>query len=50
LSLSLCALPGAVVGAYAGTKLEGVWFNRTLAVIMLGVMLIMAFEKRRTER
>ena len=46
LSLSLCALPGAVAGAWAGTRLDGVWFNRTLAVIMIAVMLLMAFEKK----
>ncbi len=42
LTLAACALPGAVAGALVGTRLEGVWFNRVLAVIMLGVMLIMA--------
>ena len=45
LSLSLCALPGAVLGALVGTRLEGVWFNRTLAVIMLAMMIIMATKK-----
>jgi uncharacterized membrane protein YfcA len=28
-----------------GVQLEGVWFNRTLAIIMVGVMLIMFFDK-----
>lgn len=46
LTLSLCALPGAVAGAYVGTRLEGIWFNRTLAIIMLGVMLIMVIDKK----
>lgn len=41
LSLAACALPGAVAGALVGTRLEGVWFNRVLAVIMIGVMLVM---------
>ena len=45
LSLAACAIPGAIIGAMVGTRLEGVWFNRTLAIIMLGVMLIMAFDK-----
>ena len=43
MTLSLCALPGAVAGAYAGTRLEGIWFNRVLALIMLCVMLLMTF-------
>ena len=46
LTLSLCSLPGAAAGAYLGTQLEGIWFNRTLAIIMLGVMLVMAFDKK----
>lgn len=45
LTLAACALPGAVAGAMLGTRLDGVWFNRTLAIIMVGVMLIMAFDK-----
>ena len=46
LTLSLAALPGAIVGAYIGTHLEGVWFNRILAVIMLAVMLVVATQKQ----
>ena len=45
LSLAACALPGAVVGALVGSQLDGVWFNRALAVIMLAVMLIMHFDR-----
>ena len=45
LTLTACALPGAVAGAMVGTRLDGIWFNRTLAIIMVGVMLIMAFDK-----
>ena len=45
LSLAACAVPGAAVGASIGTQLDGVWFNRALALIMIGVMLIMHFDK-----
>jgi len=45
LTLSLCALPGAIAGAFIGTRLEGIWFNRTLAIIMLAIMLIMTTRK-----
>ena len=45
-SLTVCALPGAVLGAYWGTKLEGPWFNRILAAIMVGVLLLMWQKKR----
>ncbi len=46
LSLALCSLPGAVAGAMLGVRLHGEWFNRTVAIIMLGVMLIMVLERK----
>ena len=45
LSLSLCAMPGTVAGALLGTRLEGVWFNRVLALVMVGVILIMQLDQ-----
>jgi uncharacterized membrane protein YfcA len=45
LSLAAMALPGSITGAFLGRRLEGVWFNRTLALIMVGVMIIMAVDK-----
>ncbi len=45
LSLALCAVPGAALGAMVGTSLDGVWFNRVLAVVMIGVMLVMHFDR-----
>ena len=44
LTLSACAIPGAIVGAALGVNLQGEWFNRILALIMLAVMLIMYFD------
>ncbi len=49
LTLSACALPGAIAGAYLGTKLNGVWFNRVLACVMLAVMILMALKNRKTQ-
>ncbi|MFQ5659214.1 MAG: sulfite exporter TauE/SafE family protein [Gammaproteobacteria bacterium] len=46
LTLSLSAIPGAIAGALLGTRLQGVWFNRTLAVIMICVMYLMARKKK----
>ena len=40
-SLAACAAVGAFFGANVGVKLEGVWFERTLALIMVAVMIIM---------
>ena len=50
LSLSACALPGAVAGALLGVNLDGVWFNRALALIMLGVMVVMPFDRKPQDR
>ena len=50
LSLAACAIPGAAAGALVGTQLDGVWFNRALAVVMISVMLIMHFDKGSKER
>jgi len=41
LTLALCALPGAVIGAMVGANLDGIWFNRILAMVMLAVMVVM---------
>jgi uncharacterized membrane protein YfcA len=48
LTLAACAIPGALVGALAGTRLDGDWFNRILALVMIGVMLVMHFDKGAT--
>ncbi len=48
LTLSACAIPGAIVGAFVGVQLDGVWFNHILALIMLGIMLIMYLDKNRS--
>jgi uncharacterized membrane protein YfcA len=45
LSLAACAIPGAIVGAMLGVNLQGEWFNRILALIMVAVMAIMYFDK-----
>ena len=50
LTLAACAIPGAVAGALVGSQLQGVWFNRALALIMVGVMLVMHFDQGATER
>ena len=50
LTLAACAIPGALAGALVGTQLEGVWFNRALALIMVAVMLVMYFDKGATEQ
>ncbi len=36
---------GGILGAWLGVQLQGVWFNRFLAVVMVLVMLMMAGNK-----
>ncbi len=42
LSLAAAASLGAAAGASLGTELDGVWFNRLLALVMVAVMVLMA--------
>ncbi len=46
-TLALATIPGAIAGAYLGTMVRGVAFNRVLAVVMIGVMIIMALNRRK---
>ncbi|MFK8020340.1 MAG: sulfite exporter TauE/SafE family protein [Pseudomonadales bacterium] len=46
LSLALAAVPGAIIGALIGTELQGVWFDRIIALVMVVVMILMATEKK----
>jgi len=41
-SLSAAAAIGALGGASIGVRLDGVWFDRVLAIIMVAVMILMA--------
>jgi uncharacterized membrane protein YfcA len=50
LTLAACTIPGAAIGAMVGTQLDGAWFNRALALVMIAVMLVMHFDKGSTER
>jgi len=50
LTLSLAASFGALWGAWLGVFLHGVWFNRLLAVVMIGVIILMATEKKSTHQ
>jgi hypothetical protein len=42
LSLSLCTLPGAALGAFLGTKVGGELFNRILGGLMIVLIILMA--------
>ena len=46
-SLALCASVGAFAGAFVGVELDGVWFERTVALIMIAVMIIMALPEKK---
>lgn len=47
LTLAVCALPGAFVGAKLGCQLEGVLFRQILAGVMIAVMILMAWNKKK---
>lgn len=40
LTLGLCTLPGAVLGAMAAVRIDPLWFKRLLAAVMIGVPLV----------
>jgi uncharacterized membrane protein YfcA len=47
LTLGLCALPGAVVGALMAVQIDPLWFKRLLAVVMVVVLgLVLRRPKR----
>ena len=46
LTLALASLPGAVLGAHTGALIRGAHFNRILALVIIGVMVVMALQKR----
>lgn len=46
VSLSLCAIPGAVLGALVGVRLSAEGFNHILAAVMIAVLLLMILEPR----
>ncbi len=38
LKLSACTLPGAILGAWLAVDISNLWFNRILALVMIGVI------------
>lgn len=46
LGMALCSVPGALLGAWCGALIRGEVFNRILAAVMIGVVILMAFKKR----
>ena len=45
VTLALATLPGAIVGALAGTRIDGVLFNRLLAGVMICVIALMVVKR-----
>jgi uncharacterized membrane protein YfcA len=48
MTLSLCALPGATLGAYLGTKVGGELFNRILGGLMILLIFLMSRKTGRS--
>ena len=49
ISLAAAAAVGALGGASLGVRLEGEWFDRVLALVMIGVMVLMATGQDRVK-
>ena len=45
LGMALCTIPGALLGAWCGAFIRGDIFNRILAGVMIGVVILMAFKQ-----
>lgn len=46
-SFSMAALLGAIGGAYVGIGIEGVWFDRLVAAVMIAVVIVMLKKKKK---
>lgn len=46
LSLSAAAIPGAIIGALTGVKLDGPLFEKVLAVVMIIMMVLMMTDRK----
>ena len=44
--LSLLTLPGAVIGALLSVKINDLWFQRILGIVMIGIVCTMFFSKK----
>jgi len=47
LSLAAASIPGAIAGALIGVQLEGELFDRVLAIIMIGMIILMMTGKKK---
>ncbi|MBW1919780.1 MAG: sulfite exporter TauE/SafE family protein [Deltaproteobacteria bacterium] len=50
MKLALWTLPGAVLGAFAAVRISDVWFQRILALVMIGIVLSMVFSPTRQQK
>lgn len=48
LTLSAAAIPGAILGALVGVQLDGEWFDRVLALVMLAVLVLMQIPGKKS--
>lgn len=49
LTLAIATIPGAIFGAYVGTRLDGKWFDYIVAAVMLAVMASMAVPTKSSD-
>jgi len=47
LKMSLFTLPGAIIGAFAASRIEGALFEKILAVVMIGIIITMVIPQKK---
>lgn len=47
--MALWTLPGAIVGAFVAVKIDEQWFQRILAIVLIGVIITMMFSPKKRE-
>lgn len=45
LKLSAATLPGAILGSFLSIQISDVWFERLLAIIMVGIVITMIIPR-----
>jgi uncharacterized membrane protein YfcA len=47
--MALWTLPGAIAGAFVAIKIDDQWFQRILAIVLIGVIITMMFSPKKRE-
>ena len=45
IKMAICTLPGALIGAWVAVKIDDEWFQRILAIVMVGIVISMLLPR-----